>query len=246
MPKNERNKYKELEPECDSTSLDYYKKKLIGYLCNGQHKDASIWLGDLAENTPQLVRTFFSIILITKNRGDRIRNTIRALKKISYPPSRYEIIIVDNGSTDNTREVVYEELADASCETKYVVQPAGSLCAARNAGIDIALGNWVGFIDDDAVCNPDWILFYLYGLLTIPEAVGMGGPIDLPPEYQKPAWWRSRHSGLLSCKRTTEEISRAKILDFPYGTNMWLNRSIFNEIGKFDERLDDPVQRNCR
>lgn len=227
-----------LEQERIPISPVYFRTVLKMFLRKGMAAQALKWLEALPANTPKMLHTTFSVIMITKNRADRIQAALRALKDLAYPSTRYEIIVVDNGSTDHTEMVAKEELSTASCKTAYIYQPNGCLCTARNAGIAAAGGDWIGFIDDDAICRPDWILHFLLGLLAVPDAVGMGGPVELPPEYRTPGWWRPRHSGLLSCKQGPSQISTLKKLENPYGLNMWIKGSIFRKVGNFDERMD--------
>jgi glycosyltransferase involved in cell wall biosynthesis len=87
---------------------------------------------------------FFTIIVPTYNRGDLIAATLRTLQQQTYPG--YEIIVVDDGSTDNTEEVV-RSVMDA--RTQYVKKPNGERAAARNYGASLAKGDYVNFFDSD-------------------------------------------------------------------------------------------------
>ncbi len=88
--------------------------------------------------------TFFSIIIPTYNRGDFIFKTIESLLSQKY--TNYEIIIVDDGSTDNTEEIVKNYLSD---NIFYFKKTNGERAAARNFGTIKARGEYVNFFDSD-------------------------------------------------------------------------------------------------
>ncbi|HAB89958.1 MAG TPA: hypothetical protein DCF84_05420 [Bacteroidetes bacterium] len=89
---------------------------------------------------------YFSIILPTYNRGERIDMAIQSVLDQTY--SNWELIIVDDGSTDNTKEVClqYQEP-----RISYVYQDNAERSAARNKGIALSRGVYVGFLDSDDV-----------------------------------------------------------------------------------------------
>lgn len=91
-------------------------------------------------------RPFFSVIVPTYNRADLIAKTLQSLQKQDY--DNYEIIIVDDGSTDNTAEVV-KPFLDA--RTRYVKKENGERAAARNYGVIHASGAYVNFFDSDDI-----------------------------------------------------------------------------------------------
>jgi glycosyltransferase involved in cell wall biosynthesis len=91
-------------------------------------------------------KPFISIITPTYNRADLIPDTIRSLQQQEY--DNYEIIIVDDGSTDNTEEVV---LAMADARTIYVKKQNAERAAARNFGARMAKGEYINFFDSDDI-----------------------------------------------------------------------------------------------
>lgn len=87
---------------------------------------------------------FFSIIIPTYNRANRILNTLDSVLKQDF--SSYEIIVVDDGSTDNTEQIIFELLNPS---IKYFKTENFGVAHARNYGIKKALGKYVGFLDSD-------------------------------------------------------------------------------------------------
>ncbi len=104
----------------------------------------------------------FSIILPTYNRASFIREAIESVQAQSY--ENWELIIIDDGSTDDTREIVSQyEKTDARIHYHY--QENQERSAARNKGIELSKGEWICFLDSDDNYLPDH-------LKTIHQALG--------------------------------------------------------------------------
>ncbi len=88
----------------------------------------------------------FSIIIPTFNRAELIRETIDSISQQTY--ENWECIVVDDGSTDNTRAII-EEFSKVEPRIKYVHQENAERSAARNNGIEHAKGEWICFLDSD-------------------------------------------------------------------------------------------------
>lgn len=122
----------------------------------GEHADhaadGSSTVADTTEALPGV-----SIVVPVYNDPAGIRTTLESLTTQTLPPNRYEIIVVDNGSTDRTRSVV-EEFTTGDERVRLVVEreTQGSY-AARNRGIDAARGELIAFIDADMSAEPDWL-----------------------------------------------------------------------------------------
>ncbi len=93
----------------------------------------------------------FSIIINTYNRGKYLEDAIRGLLQLNY--TNYEIIIINGPSTDNSQEVI----DSWSNKIKFSTIPDRNLSISRNAGINLADGEIIAFIDDDAVPHPEWL-----------------------------------------------------------------------------------------
>lgn len=84
-----------------------------------------------------------SVIIPTYNRAEYVTQAIDSVLAQTYPD--YEIIVVDDGSTDNTKEVLLPYMD----RIRYIYQENGGIGAARNTGIKMAKGNWIAFLDSD-------------------------------------------------------------------------------------------------
>lgn len=115
-----------------------------------------------------------SIVIATYNGARTLEPCLNAVTRLNYPD--YEIIIVDDGSSDSTPEIAARFPA-----TRYMCQPNSGLSAARNAGIAAATGEIIAFTDDDCRPDEDW-LHYLVGDLLRSDFAAIGGHNFLPPE----------------------------------------------------------------
>ena len=92
-----------------------------------------------------------SVVICTHNRAGYLTKALQSLSAQSLNPDSYEVIVVDNGSTDNTREV-YENIIGKT-NWIYVHDPVVGLSHARNTGWGDAKGKFIAFMDDDAIAD---------------------------------------------------------------------------------------------
>lgn len=129
----------------------------------------------LSQN-PTLYRPFVSVILTTYNRADYLEGAFRSLSSQDYPPERFEIIVVDNASTDDTPQRV-RRLAretEGKSNIKYIREERPGLVFARHTGAAHAKGDILLFGDDDAIFDKNWIsaIVAVYGHYPEVGAVG--------------------------------------------------------------------------
>src|SRR2546430_7150138 len=91
----------------------------------------------------------FSIIIPTCNRADELRETVRSIAKLTVVGD-WELLVVDNKSTDHTRVVIEEETGSFPAPLRYLYEPEQGRYAALNAGIRAARGEIIATTDDDA------------------------------------------------------------------------------------------------
>ncbi len=120
-----------------------------------------------------------SVIIITRNRAKSLVNCLRSIEKQSVLPS--EVIIIDNASVDETKEVV--EKFSKTLNLRYLYQPIVSISISRNAGIALAKGDVLLITDDDCVATRNWIKNTIASHLKHPHAVAIQGRvISIPKE----------------------------------------------------------------
>lgn len=115
----------------------------------------------------------FSVVVATYNRSALLTGVVGAIVGQTLPRERYEVIVVDDGSTDGT-EALGAELAERH-GLRYLRQDNQGAAAARNRGIREASGDVVAFTDDDCLVPPDWLARLADGYARHPEVVGVGG-----------------------------------------------------------------------
>ena len=118
----------------------------------------------------------FSVVVPTYNRVSTLRQCLKGLLIQDHPD--YEIIVVDDGSTDGTAEVLMQEFSSI----RYFQQKNAGPAAARNRGLQAATGEIIAFTDDDCLTPPDWLTQLAAGYIRHSEVAGVGGGLIAPPE----------------------------------------------------------------
>jgi GT2 family glycosyltransferase len=164
-----------------------------------------------------------SVVVCSCN-GDRtIDQTLTALEQLDYP--NYEIIVIDDGSTDQTSAIASRP------KVRLIRTENNGLSAARNLGMNVATGEIVAYIDDDAYPDPDW-LTYLASSFLRTQHVGIGGPNLAPPGDGAIADCVANAPGGPVHVLLSDEIAE----HIP-GCNMAYRREQLMEIGGFDARF---------
>ena len=128
-----------------------------------------------------------SAIVCTLNRSWYLKKAIQSLVDQTVPQGEYEIIVVDNASTDDTKSVV--ESFRHVLNLRYVHEPVLGLSRARNTGWQNALGRYVAYLDDDAMACPTWLERILHAFENVKPTPGtVGGRITLIWETERPDW----------------------------------------------------------
>lgn len=170
-----------------------------------------------------------SVIVCTYNREKYLAECLEHLSVQSFDKSQFEILLIDNNSSDSTREIVKKciELYN-NIQIKYIFEKKAGLSNARNRGILESRGDLVIFIDDDAYASPNW-LETIYGTFQKFDADCVGGKIDLIYEIEKPHWLSEKLELLLT---KIDWGNTIREIDFPRewiaGANMAFKKNIFN------------------
>ncbi|MFL6589106.1 MAG: glycosyltransferase [Chthoniobacterales bacterium] len=162
-----------------------------------------------------------SVIVCSYNGAKTLGPCLESLGKLDYP--HYEVILVDDGSTDNTREI-----AERFPDVRYVHQTNHGLSHARNHGAAIAKGEIFAYTDSDCMADPDW-LYYLLSTLLSGDYAGVGGPNVSPPAQNWVQACVAAAPGGPSHVLLTDTVAE----HIP-GCNMAWYRWAFESIGGFD------------
>ncbi len=187
---------------------------------------------NLAPATPDI-----STVICTYNRSHLLRKSLLAFQNMASTDAA-EIIVVDNNSTDDTRDVVLEckgILANVIPVT-YVHEPVQGLSAARNTGISAARGGIIAFLDDDAIPSETW----LTGMKTLfeshPEAVAAGGPIEPNFEIPRPDWLTKDFEGPYTILDFGEDVIEFPKNRWPFGASLAFRGEVLRKH-RFAEHL---------
>ena len=172
---------------------------------------------------PALAWPRVSVVVCTCNGSRTIRDCLEGLRRLAYPD--YEVIVVDDGSTDTTAAVARQY------DCRLIRTENRGLASARNTGLEASTGEIVAYIDDDAYPDPEW-LTYLAATFMSTSHAAVGGPNLAPPGDGLIAECVARAPGgpvhVLLTDREAEHIP---------GCNMAFRKASLEAIGGFDPQF---------
>ena len=179
-----------------------------------------------------------SIIIATYNRGERLLRTLGSLVAQTLPADKWETVIVNNNSTDDT-PALFAAFAAAhpSLNLRMVDESRQGLSHARNCGIASSTAPIIAIIDDDEEVNPEFAAAYVDFFDRHPEAMMAGGKVIPLYETGRPRWM-SRFTerpiaGTLDLGTREKPFKKG----YPAGGNMAVRREAFDRYGVFDTSL---------
>jgi glycosyltransferase involved in cell wall biosynthesis len=168
-----------------------------------------------------------AVVIPTRDRAEYLETTLRSLAAQNVDGA-YELVVVDDGSSDKTSEVV------ARWGAAYIrhEQPRG-INVARNAGVRASSAAVIAFLDDDVYAPPNWLGAVIAGAAAYEDADAFGGPIRAVFEGRSPH----------ACGREAPPITTLDLgatdaeAEMVWGTNMTIRRRAFERFGGFDEAV---------
>lgn len=179
-----------------------------------------------------------SVVICTFNRSKLIEPTLQSLINNSASPSTYEILVIDNNSTDNTEILVkkfIEQNKDYSI--RYLKELNQGLSFARNRGIQESNAPIIAFFDDDIFADEHLIQNWISFFEKNPYAVGGGGKIHVHFDAPRPSWMPEVLLTLFGKHDFGDEIKKYKKGNYPFGGNLAYRRQIFEKVGNFNTQL---------
>jgi len=186
-----------------------------------------------------IMSLIISAVICTHNRAECLGASIQSLVDQSMSRSRYEVIIVNNSSTDSTKEVV-ESFADAN-SLRLIFEPRLGLSHARNTGWRSARGRYVAYLDDDAIASPNWLSIIAETFEAVKPRPGcVGGKVDPIWEAPRPRWVSG---DLMTCLTAIDWADTAQVLPdlnqkWLVGANIAFPVDVLAEVGGFVLGLD--------
>lgn len=178
--------------------------------------------------------TRFTVVVTTRDRREGA--LAAAASALAQDPPPLEVLVIDNGSQDGTPEAIAARFGAA---VRVAVEPRRGLSAARNRAVELARGDTIAFLDDDAAAAPGW-LAALGRCLEETGALGCGGPAvpdwEAPPPARVLASAKAQsYMGVFSLGAERRPLSSFR--DFLIGTNCAYRREVFAAGERF---LDIP------
>lgn len=174
-----------------------------------------------------------SVVVPTYNRLARLKEVLAALEQQQFPGDDYEVIVVSDGSSDGTDDY----LANLRSERhlRWFSQSNQGPAAARNLGIDKAIGEFIVFVDDDVVAQPRLLAEHMRSHSEAERDVIVVGPLLAPENFDMAPWIRWEHEMLMKQYRALlAGIWQPTARQF-YTGNASLRRSHILAAGGFDE-----------
>ena len=183
-----------------------------------------------------------SIVICSYNRASYISDALDSLYTQTAGLTFFETIIVDNNSTDNTANVFAQwRAAHLQGAFTYLTETKQGASFARNTGATAAKGQWLCFMDDDAIANSNYVENILKHIETKPNAVGFGGRII--PKYipAEPKWMSYYVSSLVGNFDYAPIACAFENGKYPLESNMIVRKDIYDSIGGFNTALPGVV-----
>ena len=194
-----------------------------------------------------------SVIVCTRNRAKQLATLIQCLgSQKNIEKLNWEIVIVDNNSNDNTKEVAYAFCEGSNLKINYISEPKIGLSYARNTGVLASKGSLLLFIDDDVLipaefignalfCVQEFNEFHIFGFKVLPDFE----EIKLRTPHFKPPFWMSfkKPFNILQSFLPIHDLGK-EVLQYPnrkaqnpIGACFLVKKEVFEKIGPFREDL---------
>lgn len=180
-----------------------------------------------------------SIIVCTYNRDKYLYGALKCIAENGFPADAYEIILVNNMSTDNTEAECQRFGHDyPDVNFHYFVETSQGLSFARNRGIKESRGETLLFLDDDSYIQQDYLKNLQRQLNDHPEADAFGGKIDpIFESGEAPKWLSKWNYSWVSAIDMGDKVCQFEGKAFPIGANMGIRKAMLEKTGVFNTQL---------
>ncbi|MFJ2045761.1 glycosyltransferase [Paenibacillus taichungensis] len=176
-----------------------------------------------------------SVVICTHNRAVDTVEAVHSVLAQEDINIEFEVLVIDNNSKDNTKELFHDSHWPEN--VRYIFESRLGLSYARNRAIREAKGEFIMFLDDDALASPSWIQEVI-NVFELDERIGcVGGKIDPIWEGGKPDWIPDEIIGLYTLMDFSDMVIEMKPPYFPFGANVSFRKSVFDNIEPFREDL---------
>jgi glycosyltransferase involved in cell wall biosynthesis len=180
-----------------------------------------------------------TVAICTHNRAAFVEKALASLMSQSAPASAFDILVVDNASSDGTSQLV-ERWSAKDARVRGVREERLGLSYARNRAIEEAKARYLAYLDDDAIAAPDWVQSLLDAFRNVqPNPVAVGGPVRPIWGGPPPSWLGDGMRGVLTIIDFGERghVIQDLYREFIAGANMAFELTALREVGGFDVGL---------
>jgi len=176
-----------------------------------------------------------TVAVITYNRARQLRQALSGIVRQDYPSDRWELLVIDNNSTDDTRDVV-ASFVTAMPAPRRIAETRQGLDFGRNRAVEEARGDLIVLVDDDVLVEPDWLaqLVAPFSSESAHRIGVVGGEVTPVFPDGLPAWQEGAHRPL-GFRNDTGPLPPNQA---PVGANFAFPKWVFVRFGSFDTRLD--------
>lgn len=186
------------------------------------------------------LKPIISLIICTYNRDKYLPQALDSIAAQDFDKSLFELIVVDNNSTDNTSTIV-KSFTDSHPElnANYCFEEKKGLGFARNRGLDEAAGDLLCYVDDDAILSKSYLRYVVSFFNSCPEAIGAGGKVI--PKYDsgtEPEWmskYLENFAGRVDYGKEIKQFNDR--MKYPAGCNMIYKKEVLLAVGGFNNDL---------
>lgn len=177
------------------------------------------------------MKQLLSIVVCTLNRSPLLAECLKSLESQPVAPGTYEVIIVDNGSTDATLDIA-ESFARRNPHFRIIAEPQPGLSNARNTGWKAANSDWVVYMDDDAKATPGYVERLFHIIKTYP--FDCFGGVYIPwYKYQKPRWFKDEYASNITVQDHTGVLASGYVS----GGNFAVKKTLLEKFNGFQPDL---------
>lgn len=174
-----------------------------------------------------------TVVICTLNRAAVLTETLKSLRQLLMTTRHSaEVLLVDNGSTDSTPQILRDFAASTNC-VRLALERRRGLSYARNLGLAHAQTSIVAFVDDDVDFAPAWLDAMVESFHHQPKVDAVGGRTDPRFPEARPDWFYDRLIGWYSCSMLGEQSRWMSAQEFPYGVNMAFRREVLQHSRGF-------------
>ena len=183
-----------------------------------------------------------TVLICTFNRAGLLDDTLASLAAMTAPPGiPWDVLVVDNASTDDTPEIVRRRQATFPTLLRYVHEPTAGKSRALNTGLAATTAPFVLFTDDDVRVEPGWLDAALAPMRRDPAVGYTGGPVRPIWGAPRPSWLDPDRGDLWGTIAVLDYGPEEFVFEdrqrIPLGANMAVRRSVIERVGGFDPAL---------